>query len=66
MDSRVISADLEGWIELNIDPSVRHWYQNRHKNYGVDIEVEDNTGTKLDPNLYFRAMNCSENACKYS
>lgn len=62
VDTRNIAADLEGWLEFNVASTLQFWYENRQKNYGFNIEVTDSSGTKHNPNLFFRRMNCSDSA----
>ncbi|XP_055940056.1 bone morphogenetic protein 7-like isoform X1 [Argiope bruennichi] len=59
VDSRTISVDFKGWVEFNVITSLNFWYRHSSKNYGLDVEVEDAFGNKLNPNLYFQNMNCS-------
>ncbi|KAG8178952.1 hypothetical protein JTE90_027829 [Oedothorax gibbosus] len=62
VDSRIVSLDYEGWVEFNIATSVNFWFRHSNRNFGMDIEVEDAFGNKLNPNLYFQNLNCTLDA----
>ncbi|XP_015911153.1 bone morphogenetic protein 2-A [Parasteatoda tepidariorum] len=65
VDSKPIRLDDKGWIQFNVALSLTHWFQHTNKNYGFSVEVEDEFRNKLNPNLYFDAMNCSSNIPPY-
>jgi len=57
--SRRVKRNGEEWIEFDVGNCVNYWRTHANKNYGLEIEIEDPWGTKLNPNEILIQMNCS-------
>ncbi|XP_025199896.1 uncharacterized protein LOC112597873 isoform X2 [Melanaphis sacchari] len=62
LDSRMVPYYSEKWTEWNIRNAVKAWHKNPVRNYGINVEVEDEDGNLLPVSKFFRPMNCSGDA----
>lgn len=60
-DSKVISESAK-WVELNVKPAAKAW--TKGKNLGLGIMVDDQEGTVLKANKYFKGASCMVGTCE--
>lgn len=60
LDSKMISLGYNGWIDFNIRPSIRDWFENGNKNFGLEVILEDEHEASQNPSEFIQNMNCSE------
>lgn len=60
-DSEVISESAK-WVELNVKPAAKAW--SKGKNLGLGIMVDDQEGTVLKAEKYFKGASCMVGACE--
>lgn len=60
-DSKMIGEHAR-WVELNVKPAIRAW--TRGRNLGLAILVEDQDGTTLRADRYFKGASCTVGTCE--
>lgn len=60
-DSKVIGEHAK-WVELSVKPAIRAW--SRGRNSGLAVVVEDQDGTVLKADRYFKGASCTVGACE--
>lgn len=60
-DSKVVSESAK-WVELNVKPATKAW--SKGKNLGLAIIVDDQEGTILKADKYFKGASCMVGACE--
>ena len=57
--SKRVKMTTEEWIYFDVSNCVNYWKTHVNKNYGLEIEIEDSFGTRLNPDDILISMNCS-------
>lgn len=60
-DSKVVGEHAK-WVELSVKPAIRAWSKGR--NLGLAVVVEDQEGTILKADRYFKGASCTVGACE--
>lgn len=60
-DSKVVGETAK-WVELNVKPATKAWFKG--KNLGLAIMVDDEEGTVLRADRYFKGASCMVGACE--
>lgn len=59
MERKTLDADMEGWIEFDVQRPVAFWQTNSLHNNGFQIEITDSNESRLSAHRWIHAMNCS-------
>lgn len=57
---RWINQSYSGQLEMDIKDTVREWYENPRRNFGLELRAFDEDNTQLDVYQLFHILNCSE------
>ena len=62
VDSTMVYRSAEGWIELNLHRVMKSWLsaqrRNKNKNFGLLVEVEDESNKLLNAEQFFAGVSC--------
>jgi len=58
LESKTLTVTESGWIDFDIQNAVKAWTADENKNFGLEIEVENDDNELVDVRKYFSNLEC--------